>query len=210
MGVLVVAGSKGGTGKSLLSMSISAFLARKEADFALIDADPTEASSRWSRAIYEGMPIETHAERDEDKLAHLIADLSEQKRLVIVDTPGFDNLSSSVAIASADYVLVPCKSSEADLYEARATMNKVRSLARSTRREIPARVVLNSVRSTTVANHAASEIRDAGLSPLKCSLGHRADYEVMTHSGKLPINGTAARELRALMAELTELGWLPK
>jgi chromosome partitioning protein len=191
-------------------MSISAYLARKEVPFALVDADPTEAAYRWSTVTYEGKPFSAHAERDEDKLAHMISDLRETQAVVIVDTPGFDNLSSSVSIASADYVLIPCKSSEADLFEARATVAKVAAMARSTRRDIPARVVLNSVRSTTVASHAAQEIKDAGLTPLRASLGHRADYEVMTHSGKLPASGLAARELRALMLELEVLGWLPK
>jgi len=209
VGVLTLAGSKGGCGKSTLARSVTALLAIEGASFAVIDADPNRAVERWLTSIYEGPPVTHRAEDNEDKLAHLIAELRDQYDLVIVDTAGFENLGSSVAIASADAVLIPCKSSEADLYEARTTSNKVKSLAVTTRRSIPAFVVLNSVRTTAVAAHAAQQIAEAGLSRLEASLGHRADYETMTHSGRLPTSGAAHREVVALVQELRQRGAMP-
>lgn len=208
MSVLVVAGSKGGSGKTLLSLCLTGYLARDEADFTLVDADPTKAASRWAAVTYEGKPFAHHAEEDEDRLAHLISGLRSKYRLVIVDTPGFANLSSSVAIASADHVLIPCKASEADLYEARTTATKVASLAVTTRREIPARAVLNSVRATSVAGHAAQQVAEAGIQALRSTLGHRADYEALTHTGRSPHTGAAYREVSALIAELQQMKWI--
>jgi len=208
MSVLVVAGSKGGSGKTLVSLCLSGHLARQDIDFALVDADPTKAASRWAAVTYEGKPFVYHAEEDEDRLAHLISDLRSRHRLVIVDTPGFANLSSSVAIASADHVLIPCKASEADLFEARTTAAKVTSLAVTTRRDIPARAVLNSVRATSVAGHAAQQVAEAGIEALRSTLGHRADYEALTHTGRSPHTGAAHREVIALTAELEGMGWL--
>lgn len=208
MSVLVVAGSKGGSGKTLVSLCLSGYLARAEADFALVDADPTKAASRWAAVTYEGSSFVHHAEEDEDRLAHLISDLRSRHQLVLVDTPGFANLSSSVAIASADHVLIPCKASEADLYEARTTAAKVASLAVTTRRDIPARAVLNSVRATSVAGHAAQQVAEAGIRTLAATLGHRADYEALTHTGRSPQAGAAHREIAALAAELRGMGWL--
>lgn len=208
MSVLVVAGSKGGSGKTLVSLCLSGYLARSEADFALVDADPTKAASRWAAVTYEGSSFAHYAEEDEDRLAHLISDLRSRHKLVLVDTPGFANLSSSVAIASADHVLIPCKASEADLYEARTTAAKVASLAVTTRRDIPARAVLNSVRATSVAGHAAQQIAEAGIKTLKSTLGHRADFEALTHTGRSPHAGVAFREISALAAELQEMRWL--
>jgi chromosome partitioning protein len=209
MTVLVVAGSKGGAGKTCLSIGIAGVLARQGADFILVDADPTRAAHRWATVTYEGPALTVLAEDDEDKLAHLLSDLRKAHSIVLVDTPGFVNLASSVAIASADHVLIPCKSSEADLFEARKTATKVQSLAVTTRRDIPAIVVLNSVRSTAVAGHAAFEVADAGLDTLRTTLGHRADFEAMTHSGRVPHTGPAYRELTGLVNELREREWLP-
>ncbi|MGI4799690.1 MAG: division plane positioning ATPase MipZ [Janthinobacterium lividum] len=208
MSVLVVAGSKGGSGKTLVSLCLSAYLGRTEADFALVDADPTKAASRWAAVTYEGKAFAHHAEEDEDRLAHLISDLRSRHKLVLVDTPGFANLSSSVAIASADHVLIPCKASEADLYEARTTSAKVASLAVTTRRDIPVRAVLNSVRATSVAGHAAQQIAEAGIRTLTSTLGHRADFEALTHTGRSPQVGAAFREISALAAELQYMSWL--
>ena len=208
MSVLVVAGSKGGSGKTLVSLCLSGHLARVGADFVLVDADPTRAASRWAAVTYEGKPFSHYAEEDEDRLAHLISGLRTKHKLVIVDTPGFANLSSSVAIASADHFLIPCKASEADLYEARTTASKVSSLAVTTRREIPARAVLNSVRATSVAGHAAQQVTEAGIEALRATLGHRADYEALTHTGRPPHIGAAYREISAFVAELQVLGWM--
>jgi chromosome partitioning protein len=209
LSVIVVAGSKGGAGKTLVSISVAGVLARQGIDVVLIDADPTRAAHRFATVTYEGPPLKVVAEDDEDRLAHLIGDLRQQHRVVLVDTPGFANLASSVAIASADYVLIPCKSSEADLFEARKTAEKVRSLAVTTRRAIPAAVVLNSVRTTAVAQHAAAEVADAGLETLAATLGHRADFEALTHSGQVPKSGASHRELDALVDELRSRDWLP-
>jgi chromosome partitioning protein len=63
--------------------------------------------------------------------------------LVLVDTAGFGNLSANVAMTSADAVLVPALSGEADITEAEKTIRLVARLARAARRDIAARVLLN-------------------------------------------------------------------
>jgi chromosome partitioning protein len=186
-----------------------ALLAREEAEFTVIDADPNRAVHRWLSGIYEGPPVTHQAEENEDRLAHLIADLREKHALVLVDTAGFENLGSSVAIASADTVLIPCMSSEADLYEARTTAAKVKSLAVTTRRAIPAYVVMNGIRATNVSSYAAQQIAEAGLTTLKSSLGRRADFEAMTLSGRAPHTGEAWREAKKLLQELRTVGAIP-
>jgi chromosome partitioning protein len=187
----------------------AALLAREGADFAVIDADPNRAAHRWLGSIYEGPAVAHQAEDNEDRLAHLIAEMRDKHDLVLVDTAGFENLGSSVAIASADAVLIPCMSSEADLFEARTTASKVKSLAVTTRRAIPAYVVMNGVRATNVSAYAAQQVAEAGLTSLKTMLGRRADYEAMTLSGRAPTNGEAWREATALLQELRSVGAIP-
>jgi chromosome partitioning protein len=146
-----------------------------------------------------------HAEAHKVRLAHLIAKLREAHGLVIVDTAGFENLGSSVATASANAVLIPCTSSEADLYEARTTSAKVQSLAVTTRKAIPAYVVMNGIRATNVSAYTTVQIVEAGLVQLKTALGRRADFEAMSLSGRAPWSGEACREATALMKELCTL-----
>jgi chromosome partitioning protein len=208
MSVLTVASSKGGPGKTTLCQLLAGTLAG-ELRLIVLDADPTQALSRWATTAYEGPAFETQAEPDEARLAHLIAAKADLGELVIVDTAGFGNRAASVAMTSADAVLVPALSGEADITEAEKTIRLVEGLARAARREIPARVVLNRVKKTTLARHAAAEIAAAGLPQLKTSLSDLVAYGEMTYSGRAPTAGLAGTEVAALIAELRELGWLP-
>lgn len=209
MSVLTVASSKGGPGKTTLCQLLVGSLAG-ELRLALLDADPSQAVSRWAQSAYEGPPFEVIAEPDEARLAHLIAARADTVDLVIVDTAGFGNRAASVAMTSADAVLVPTLSGEADVTEAEKTVRLVEGLARAARREIPVRVLLNRVRKTTLARHAAAEVAAAGLVKLDTALSDLVAYGEMTYSGRVPTTGLASTEVAALVAELRALGWVPE
>ncbi|HTX39012.1 MAG TPA: ParA family protein [Bryobacteraceae bacterium] len=208
MSVLTIASSKGGPGKTTVCQLLAGSLAG-EAKLVLLDADPSQALSRWARSAYEGAPFETLAEPDETRLAHLIAAKADAADLVIVDTAGFGNRAASVAMTSADAVIVPTLSGEADVTEAEKTIRLIEGLARAARREIPARVLLNRVRKTTLARHAAAEVTAAGLAQFNATLSDLVAYGEMTYSGRVPTTGVAGAEVAALIAEMRVLGWAP-
>jgi chromosome partitioning protein len=207
MAVMTIATQKGGTGKTLLCQVLAGALAGRMRVVAL-DADPTGALSRWASRAYEGTAFETVAEADETRLAHLIAAKAGVADLVLVDTAGFGNRAASVAMTSADAVIVPALVGEADITEAERTIGLVAALARAARRDIPARVLLNRVKRTTLARHAVAELTTAGLPRLSSSLSDLVAYGELTYSGRLPDGSPAAAEVAALIAELQELGWL--
>ena len=208
MSVLTIASSKGGPGKTTVCQALAASLAG-EFRIVALDADPTQALSRWAANTYEGPPVEVPAEPDETRLAHLIASKADTADLVLVDTAGFGNRAATVAMISADAVLVPSLAGEADVTEAEKTIRLVEGLARAARREIPAKVLLNRVRRTTLARHAAAELEMAGLPRLVATLSDLVAYGEMTYSGRLSASGQSAAEVAALIAELRELGWIP-
>jgi chromosome partitioning protein len=209
MSVLTVATQKGGAGKTLICQALASLLA-PEMQVVAIDADPTGALSRWAGRAYEGTPFEAVAEADETRLAHLIAAKADAADLVLVDTAGFGNRAATVAMTSADAVLVPALVGEADVTEAERTVGLVAALARAARRDIPVRVLMNRVKRTTLARHATAEMDTAGLSRLDCSLSDLVAYGELTYSGRLPDKGTAHLEVAALVKELRALGWIPK
>jgi chromosome partitioning protein len=174
-----------------------------------IDADPTGALSRWAERAYEGPPFESIAEADETRLAHLIAAKADAADLVLVDTAGFGNRAATVAMTSADAVLVPSLVGEADVTEAERTCGLVAALARAARREIPVRVLMNRVKRTTLARHATNEMNAAGLMRLDSSFSDLVAFGELTYSGSLVEKSTAAGEVAALVAELRKLGWIP-
>ena len=87
-------------------------------------------------------------------------------------------------------------------------MRLVQGLAAAARRDIQARVLLNKVRRTHLARHAASEIEKAGLQRLKTSLSDLVAYGELSYSGILPNSRPAVTELGDLLAELRQEGWI--
>jgi chromosome partitioning protein len=209
MTVLTIASSKGGPGKTTVAQVIAG-RAAAEMSVVVLDADPTQAFSRWAANAYEGAAFETHAEPDETRLAHLIAAKAELVDLVLVDTAGFGNRAATVAMTSADAVLVPVGAGEADINEAEKTVRLVEGLARAARREIPARIILNRTKRTALTRHAAKEMATAGLPRLGAELADRVAYGELSFSGRIPTTGPAAAEISALVAELQGLGWIPR
>jgi chromosome partitioning protein len=155
-----------------------------------------------------GAPFAVQAEADETRLAHLIDAESRIADVVLVDTAGFGNRAAAVAMTSADAVLIPTLCGEADITEAEKTVRLVEGLARAARRDIPARVLLNRVKRTQLARHAAREIEAAELPPLTSTLGDLVAYGEMTFSGRVSDQGSAAEEVSRLIGELRSLGWI--
>ncbi|MFL5280086.1 MAG: ParA family protein [Rhodopila sp.] len=148
------------------------------------------------------------AEADETRLAHLIGAKGDTADLVLVDTAGFGNRAATVAMTSADAVLVPSLVGEADVTEAERTVSLVAALERAARREIRTRVLLNRVKRTTLARHALTEMNAAGLPRLEATLSDLVAFGELTYTGKLDPKGQAAGEVAVLVEELRGLGWI--
>ena len=208
MTVLVVASSKGGPGKTTLSALILGTLAAEGLPVVAIDADPTGGLHRWATKTYEGPAFECHAEADEERLAHLIGSAAARAELVLVDTAGFGNRAATVAMTSADGVLVPALPGEGDVTEAERTVRLVAALSAAARRDIPSRVVLNRQRdNTALSRHAAKEAKT--LPCLNTTISDLVAFGEMTFTGRVPSGGKAGAETNALLRELRDLGWLP-
>jgi chromosome partitioning protein len=208
--ILTLASRKGGCGKTVLAMVLTAALAREGTDVALLDADPNGSVHRWAEGVYRGAPIPAYAEPDAERLADLLPGLAERHAALVVDTAGFGNQAATVAAAAADLVLVPVAPGEADVIEAQRAVGFVAGLARSTRRSIPVRVVINRVRrGTTLARHVAAEVERLGLPRLETTISEAVGYGEMSFSGALPTTPPASTEVAALTAELRGHGWLP-
>ncbi len=207
MPIITIASSKGGPGKTTLAELIIGTLANGGIKVVALDADPTGGLSRWATKLYEGIPFDCHHEAEDAGLAHLIHRVSKQADVVVVDTAGFGNRAATVAMTAADAVLIPMVPGEGDVTEAARTVELVAGVASAARREIPARVVLNRVKTATaLSRHALSE---AALLPrLTSMLSDLVAYGEMGFSGRMPA-GKAAAEVATLIAELEALGWLP-
>lgn len=214
MPVISIASTKGGVGKTTLSRIIATTLAQERADFVVIDADPNDALSRWKTKFYDGPNFELTRESDHDRLAHLIHRLSKEHTTVLVDTAGFANQAATMAMTFSDTVLIPIMADEADMEGAERTWKRLQGIALGARRDIPAWVVLNSVKKTSqIHNHVMTELNGLaaaiGLRWLNTRLSSLVAYGEISWSGSLPTRGPAVQEIRHLIDELREKDILP-
>lgn len=210
MGILTIASSKGGPGKTTIAMLLAASMAENGVRVVAIDADPTRSLHRWAQNTYEGPAFECFAEAEERALGRLIREHAADADLVIVDTAGFGNRSAALAMTAASAVLIPALPGEADVTEAENTHELLQTYAAAAGKTIPGRLLFNRFSPRlAVSRHAQAEADRVGLQRLSATLSHLVAFSEMSFSGRLPKTGAAGEERMGLVTELQQLGWLP-
>lgn len=118
MPTISFASSKGGVGKSTSAVLLATDLASRGASVTIIDADPNQPVSRWSRK--PGCPdkLIVISAVTEETLLDAIDDAARKTTFVIVDLEGTASLMVAQAMSRADLVIIPTKGSELDAIEA--------------------------------------------------------------------------------------------
>jgi chromosome partitioning protein len=118
--IIVVANSKGGVGKSTLSVHLAAWLHEQGHRVTLADCDTQQSSSEWVR---EAVPAVKAVRLDNpDVILNELPLLQADTDFVIADGPGSQTETSRALLLRADTAIVPYK----------ASMLEVRALAKAT------------------------------------------------------------------------------
>ena len=118
--IIVVANSKGGVGKSTLSVHLAAWLHEQGHSVVLADCDAQRSSSEW---IAEAVPeIRTAVLDSPDQILDQLPKLAQLADFVVADGPGSNTETSRALLLRGDFAIVPCK----------ASMLEVRALAQAT------------------------------------------------------------------------------
>ncbi|HBC3931549.1 TPA: ParA family protein [Vibrio parahaemolyticus] len=104
MPVICVANSKGGTGKTTVSLNLIHHL---KPDF-IIDLDIHKGLTDVNRL---GGSLEIHRTQDKSQLLDW---LGEDEKLIFVDTGGFDSTLNRWALSQADFILTPTSDDPSD------------------------------------------------------------------------------------------------
>jgi chromosome partitioning protein len=212
-GVIVFATGKGGAGKSTLARSLAGHWLTLGHKPAIIDADP-QASIVVLHDVDGPMAAVTVREAPEEgAVAEAIEELRSSHGMVLVDTAGFRNRTTIIAMLASDLVLIPLKPSAEDLREAVETYNLIQELNTTperTGRPIAAHMVLTmTMRGTVIARQVRHELETVGYPLLKAELMHRVAYPEAATRGLAPSliepEGAAARDLAAIAKEIGKL-----
>jgi chromosome partitioning protein len=118
--IIVVANSKGGVGKSTLSVHLAAWLRDQGHRVTFADCDAQQSSSQW---LQEAVPnVKLVRLNNANEILNELPALAEDTDFVVADGPGSDADRGRALLLRADLAIVPCK----------ASMLEVRALAAAT------------------------------------------------------------------------------
>ncbi|MBY0459782.1 MAG: AAA family ATPase [Gemmataceae bacterium] len=118
--IIVLANSKGGVGKTSISVHLATWLADQGHSVVLADCDAQASSGDW---LTEAAPdIRVVRLADPTAILDALPQLAREADFVVADGPGSNTETSRALLLRADLALVPCK----------ASMLEVRALAQAT------------------------------------------------------------------------------
>src|SRR5690349_21398918 len=118
--IIAVANTKGGVGKTTVSVHLAAWLHEKGYSVILADCDTQRSSSEWVR---QAVPkVRALRLEDPDEVLNELPKLRDEADFIVADGPGSQTEMSRALLLRADFAVVPCK----------ASMLEVRALAKAT------------------------------------------------------------------------------
>ena len=129
--VICFAMTKGGVGKSTLSVELTTYLDGLGHKVVFINADPQSTSTNWLRKMETGVLSETLQGQRPDarnkQFRELINKHSDQADFIVIDTQGAATVETSTAITRSDLVIIPMQPSQNDIDELAGTFAMIQS-----------------------------------------------------------------------------------
>jgi chromosome partitioning protein len=145
--ILVVGGTKGGSGKTLLASNLTVLRAATGHDTLLIDADEQASAMDFTRQRQQrlnGEPGYTAIQTREADVAVQVRRMAAKYADIVIDVGGRDTASQRAALAVADLLLIPFAPTSVDLW----TVDMVITLLKE------ARVFNPTLRASAILNKA--------------------------------------------------------
>lgn len=182
MPVIITASSKGGAGKSTLTLVLAQALDVAGASVTIIDADPNRPILRW-RAGKSGSGIQVVGDVTESSIIKVIREQSAVRQFVLVDLEGTANRLVSRAITQANLVLIPLQASALDSNEASRAVGLIQEEEEALGgRTIPYRIIMtrtNPQITTKIEAGIYRALGNAGVPLMNTRLHERQAYKAI-------------------------------
>jgi len=221
--IVVVGGTKGGSGKTTLATNIAAWLANEGKDFVLVDTDGSQAScAKWAERRNEtrdlppedgGNPnlVKIHCYQKTGNVFEAMRELENRYEIVLVDAGGADSKELRTSIAAADKLLIPLRTSILDL----ETLDRLEEIVSQAMDAINPSLEVIGVLSQAPANPSMTEVSEAReffkdyqfVTLNENVIRDRVTYRMCVRDGRGAVemkNSTAKAEIQLLCQEVFE------
>jgi chromosome partitioning protein len=205
--LLVVAGLKGGTGKTTVATTLAAATHRRGARTLLVDAAPGGDAHYWAQTAPGVAPPTCALAPSSPEWPELLVRLAAGHAWTIVDAPSTDVRTTRWALEVADFVIAPCAASPLDAWSLTDVFTLI-GVARTKNPRLGAAVLLNGHDPRT---RLGAGLRDdliaAGAPVLRSTLPRRIAYPEAMALGSAAIfeDEIVHAEVEALIDELGSL-----
>jgi chromosome partitioning protein len=158
--ILVIGGTKGGSGKTLLATTLTVLRATAGSDTLLIDADEQSSAMDFTRQRaqrLQGEPGYTAMQTREADVAVQVRRMTGKYADIVIDVGGRDTASQRAALAVADLLLIPFAPTSVDLWTVTTVIGLLRD-ARTFNPPLRAYAILNKAFPRGSDNTEAADI----------------------------------------------------
>ncbi len=206
MHVIAVLNQKGGAGKTTIATHLARALQIGGADVLLVDSDPQGSARDWA-AVREDQPVPVVG-IDRPTIDRDLKSIARKDFVIIDGAPQAADLAVS-AIKAATFILIPVQPSPYDIWATAELVELVKQRIEVTDGKLQAAfVVSRAIKGTKIGAEVTGALADYGLPVLDARITQRVSYPGTAAVGTTVLDtepdGDAAREVRALIQEITQ------
>lgn len=145
--IYIIGGTKGGTGKSTLSINFAAWFALQSRKVLLVDTDPQGSTSVWCelRARHGVMPPIPLAKLDGHDIGKHILAISQGFEDVVIDVGGYNSVELHAALEVSDVILIPARAGYFDFHSLTDLDPAIGKIRRTKNRRLRSLLVFNDM-----------------------------------------------------------------
>jgi chromosome partitioning protein len=203
--IITIAQHKGGAGKTSLAAHLAAtWSVDKGRRVALLDLDPQKSLTHWFQMRCEKMGDDNTMSLCASQGWRVQAELTRAKRdtdVIVIDSPGRDDLGTRTAVRAADIVVMPVQPSPIDVWASKPTLEMI------AKEGTPALIVLNRLPSRAkLTDHLIVDLKRGTVPIARSALGNRISFASSLVEGKgiteTEPHSVAAAEIKLLADEI--------
>jgi len=203
--IITIAQHKGGAGKTSLAAHLAAtWSVDKGRRVVLFDLDPQKSLTHWFQMRSEKLGDENTMTLCPSQGWRVQAELTRAKRdsdVIVIDSPGRDDLGTRTAVRLADIVVMPVQPSPIDVWASKPTLEMIAKEGTS------ALIVLNRLPSRAkLTDHLIVDLKRGAVPIARSALGNRISFASSLVEGKgiteTEPHSVAAAEIKLLADEI--------